>query len=118
MKTPTSSAPHICWNVRRKISPSCAALSLPMIINSIAMMIHEARMALPPMYGVKLNVAFTSGLAGSHTVASDEHATALTLYQLIFGSGDHGPVHAATTTNNTMNGSHACATSAAFRPWP
>jgi len=39
-----------------------------------------------------LNTAVTLPLAG-HAAASAEQATACTLNQLTFGSGDHGPVH-------------------------
>src|SRR4029079_6088008 len=114
MKTPTSSAPHIWWNVRRKISPICPPLSLPIAISSTATMIHEARIALPPIHGAKLNCAVILASAPS----AGALATTLVRNQLTFGSGDHGPVQAATTTSSTTNGIHACNTSPDFRPWP
>src|SRR4051794_36535571 len=117
MKTPTSNAPHICLNVRVKISPICAPRRRFNAISSTTTMIHETRIAVPATNGVQLNTALTSGLAGSHAVvAIEEHATAFWLNQLTFGSVDHGPVHAATTTSNTMNGNHACPTSAEVNP--
>src|ERR1700753_2191183 len=116
MKTPTSSAPHICLNVRAKISPIWSPRSRFIDISNTTTMIQETRIAVPATYGAKLNTALTSGLAGSHAVASDEQATAFCENQISFGNFDHGPVHAATTTSSTMNGSHACPTSAGVRP--
>src|ERR1700757_130513 len=109
MNTPTRQAPHIWWKVRLKISPSWAALSLPIASSNTATMIQVARMALPPMRGAKLNTAVTVGLADVQVAASAEQPTAWALNQLTFGSGDHGPVQAATTIRSTTNGSHACA---------
>src|ERR1700758_1436829 len=108
MNTPTSSAPHICLNVRLKIAPIWLPWSRPIAISRTATMIHETRIAVPPMYGAKLNTALTSGLAGSQAFASDEHAVAAVLNQLTFGSGDQGPVHAATTMSRIAKGIHAC----------
>src|SRR5215470_15082633 len=118
MNTPTSNAPHICWNVLRNTSPSSLPLSLPMANSQIATMIHDARIEVPPMYGAKLNTAVAVGLAGSQAATSDGQPAAVALNQLTFGSGDHGPVQAATTTSRITNGIHACTTSPALRPWP
>src|SRR5215469_15546874 len=117
MKTPTSIAPHIWYQVRRNISPNWAAFSLPMAMSSSATMIHEARMALPPMYGAKLNTAVTLPFSGQ-LAASEEHPATCALNQLTFGSGDHGPVQRATTTSSTANGSQACTTSVGVSPCP
>src|SRR5215469_942716 len=105
MNIPTSSAPHICLKVRRNTSPNCEPESLPMAPSRTATMIHEARIAVPAIQGVNLNVAvilvFNSGAA----------AATLAVYQVTFGSGDQGPVHAATTTSSTTNGIHASSNS-------
>src|SRR5476651_1205784 len=85
-----------------------------MAISSTATMIQEARIALPPIQGAKLNCAVILASAPS----AGALATTLARNQLTFGSGDHGPVHAATTTSNTANGIQACHTSAGFSPCP
>jgi len=64
-----------------------------------------------------LNTAVTLPLAGQ-LLASEEQAIAVALNQLTFGSGDHGPVQAATTISSTANGSHACSTSPVLSPCP
>src|SRR5579863_529604 len=104
MKTPTSIAPHIWWNVRENMSRSCA----PVTRSNSATIIHDAKMALPPMKGANVNVALTT-LPG----VSDECAATEDLNNEMCGRLDHGPVHRTTTTIRTMNGSQARNTSAA-----
>src|SRR5215472_16574439 len=101
MNMPTSSAPHICLKVRRNTSPNCEPESLPMAPSSIATMIHEARIAVPAIQGVNLNVAVILVFSSGAAAATDA------LYQVTFGSGDQGPVQAATTTSSTTNGIQA-----------
>src|ERR1700758_1845617 len=118
MNTPTSNAPHIWCQVRRKTSPICAPFNLPIPSSSSATMIHEARIAVPPTNGAKLKTALTLPLGTGQDGASAEQATAVSLNQLILGSGDHGPVQAATTTSSTTKGIQHCSTSPGERPWP
>src|SRR5690242_8363908 len=110
MNTPTRHAPHIWWNVLRKASPRRAVSSLPASASSAATMSHDARIAVPPTKGVKLNAAVMVALV-SGTVAAT-----LARNQLTLGSGDHGPVQAATTTTRTANGIHAWSTSLVLSP--
>src|SRR6185312_9765507 len=107
MNTPTRHAPHIWWNVRRKISPIWAPLSLPCASRSSATMIQEARIAVPPTYGANLKAAVTAGFAALHVAPRDEQATACAVNHVTFGSGDQGPVQAATTISRTTKGIHA-----------
>src|SRR5579859_4574236 len=116
MNTPTSSAPHIWWKLRRNTSPTWAALRRPKANSSSTTTIHEVRIAVPAMKGVKLNTAVTLGLAALQAATSAEQPTACALKRLTFGSVDQGPVQAATTTRSTTKGSHACATSPGLSP--
>src|SRR5579871_597364 len=103
------------------MSPSCPLLSLPIIARSSATRIHATRIALPPTNGANLNTAVTSGLAAVQVpaaAAAAEHAIALLWNHVILGSGDQGPVQAATTPSNTANGIHACATCPCVSPCP
>src|SRR5579863_1659784 len=118
MNTPTRIAPHIWWKERRNTSPICAAFSLPIASSSSSTMIQAARIAVPPTQGAKLNTALTLPLGTGQSLTSEEQASACVLNQLTFGSGDHGPVQAATTTRSTTNGIHACSTSWLLSPWP
>src|SRR6185369_6475968 len=103
MNTPTSSAPHIWWNVRRKISPICPAWSLPIAISRTATMIQDARIALPPIHGAKLNCAVIFASAPSSGAA----ATTLVRNQLTFGNGDQGPLQAvALVLRRELRGVH------------
>src|ERR1700730_9172579 len=52
MKNPTSSAPHIWWNVRENTSRSAPAPGR----NSARITNHDARIAVPPLSGTKLKV--------------------------------------------------------------
>jgi hypothetical protein len=66
------------------------------------MMIQEAKIAVPPTNGAKLNTAGTVAPA-----VIDDPATTLAENKLTLGNGDHGPVQSTTTTINTKNGIHA-----------
>src|SRR5579875_90555 len=97
MKNATRMAPHICFRVRAN---TCLIIDIPGRSSS-TITIHEARMELPPLHGVKLKTD-ASGLP-----VTEEIAVAFAVYQLIFPRLDQGPVHATTTTNSTKKGSHA-----------
>src|SRR5580704_3810857 len=111
MNTPTSSAPHIWWKLRRKISPRWPPLSFPSASSNATTMIQDTRIAVPAMYGAKLKMAVRLGFAAVQVLASAEQPTAVALNQLTLGKVDQGPVHAATTMSSTANGSQHCTTS-------
>ena len=90
-------------------------------------MIHEARIALPPIHGAKLNCAVivaSAPSAGAFAMISAVTHFAfstrdpLSRHSSASAAIDHGPVQAATTISSTTNGIHACNTSAVLRPWP
>src|SRR5580693_300593 len=107
MKTPTRQAPHICDQVLRKISPSCAELTR----SNSATMIHDARIAEPPTNGLKSNAAVMVAFSVSEDLAATARCS-----QLTAGRGDHGPVHSTTTTTRTMIGNQPWNTSPAVMP--
>ena len=107
MKTPTSSAPHICDQVLAKISTSCWRL----MRSSNATMMNEARMAEPPTNGVHLKTAAIFAPSEIEDAAVTCNCTST-----MPGSFDHGPVQATTTTIRTAIGSQACPISASDSP--
>src|SRR5579864_3477104 len=94
IKNATRRAPHICLNVRANTWPS----TLPLGRSNRIIKIHDARMAVPPLSGLKLKVE-TTGLV---VIEGGATAETLNLYQLIPGSFDHGPVHKTTTISRTI----------------
>src|SRR5579864_548656 len=55
MKNPTSTAPHIWWNVRLKTSPSIPLFGR----TNVRMMSHAIMIAVPPLSGLRLKVETT-----------------------------------------------------------
>src|SRR5579871_2167759 len=97
MKKPTSSAPHICRKVSRKICPNTVPLGR---MNS-SMTSQETRMEVPPMKGVKAKATEVV------LPVMDETALSVKLNHVTFGSGDQGPVHNTTITIRMMKGRNA-----------
>src|SRR4051812_10841195 len=98
MNTPTRQAPHICVQVRRKISPSC----WPLTRSRMATIAHDARIAEPPTNGLKSNTALIVA-----PWERDDAAPTTQWTQITPGSADHGPVQATTTATRTAIGIHA-----------
>ena len=75
-------------------------------------------MAVPPMKGAKLNTAVTLGFAAVQVLASAEQPTAWALNQLIFGSGDQGPVHSGHHDQQHDERHPGLQHLAGLSPWP
>ena len=73
MNTPTRQAPHICDQVLAKIAPICARLTR----STSTVMIHDAKMAVPPTNGVQLNTALMVApgvnAGGCRALRNDHH---------------------------------------------
>src|SRR5215467_8926588 len=100
MKTPTSSAPQI-W---RKVSRNTCTNSFGLGRMTSNITIQDARIAVPPMKGVKAKE--------TEVVLEVMEATVLTskLGAATFGNPDQGPVHSTTTTIRIKKGSMAART--------
>src|SRR5215472_12735676 len=107
MKTPTSMAPHICDQVLAKISLTWLMLTR----SRSALMIQDARIAVPATNGVQLNTApiFAPGVIAESAVTAKCAKT-------IDGKCDQGPVQATTTAIRTAIGNQAIAKSPPERP--
>src|SRR6185312_1414155 len=92
IKKATSNAPHICLKVRANTFFSVSMLGR----RNKTISIHEARMEVPPLSGLKLKVD-ESGLNTPALSATDEMAVMLHLCANLPGRCDHGPVHNTTT---------------------
>src|ERR1700691_4254937 len=111
MNTPTSSAPHIWRKVLQNTAPTSLDFNRPANPSSIAMISHDARIALPPTQGANLNAAvIVVFFAGASACTWAEN-------QPTAGRLDHGPVQAATTTTSTANGIQDSSTSPVVSPW-
>ena len=106
MNTPTSSAPHICRNVRRNTSGS-TSLRRGRTVAAMNARIssHETRIDVPAIAGAHMNVTFPA------LPLIDEVKSATNLAATYLGSGDQGPVHSATTTTRIANGASPSTTS-------
>src|SRR5487761_1745113 len=106
MNTPTRSAPHICWNVLAKTAGrTCAQRGRATAEARSRISSHENRIEVPAIPGAQANTT-APGLP-----LIEETKPAAALKGMYLGSGDHGPVHSATTTTRIMNGAKPSQTS-------
>src|SRR5579871_3752546 len=96
MKKATSSAPHICLNVRLNTSPIC----LPLGRRIARIISQETRVEVPPPSGAKLKVDEIG------VWVTEEIACTVSFVKLYPGRCDHGPVQPTTTIISTRNGIH------------
>src|SRR5579872_1919131 len=96
MKNATSSAPHICLNVRANTSRIC----LPLGRRIARMISQETNVEVPPPSGAKLNVDEMG------VWVTEEIACTVSFVKLYPGRCDHGPVQPTTTRISTRNGIH------------
>src|SRR5579859_7651942 len=99
MKTPTSSAPHICLKVWAKTAGSTlshfgrTAMDAKTRISN-----HDTRIEVPATPGAQANTTEPA------LWLIDEINGAAALKAVYFGSGDHGPVQSVTATTRMMKG--------------
>src|SRR5215813_1996869 len=107
MNTPTRQAPHICDQVLAKISLTWLIVTR----SRSAVIIHDARIAVPATNGFQSNTAV---ILAPGVIA--ESAVTTKCPRTMDGKSDHGPVQATTTATRTAIGSQAVTKSPPERP--